>query len=56
MLISTFVIVGVAGLIQKLIDHGIAASEILYAGFSIHITPLDATNQVIWTYEDAEKW
>ncbi len=33
-----------------------AANEVFNAGLLIHLTPLDATNQVIWTREDAESW
>lgn len=34
----------------------IAASEVFNASLSMHLTPLDATNQVIWTYEEAAAW
>jgi len=34
----------------------VATSEVFNAGLSIHITPLDATNQVIWTQEDLDAW
>jgi pyrimidine-specific ribonucleoside hydrolase len=34
----------------------IAASEVLGADLSIGITPLDATNQVLWTEADAAAW
>ena len=34
----------------------IAACEVINAGLSLQLTPLDATNQVIWTSDDANKW
>lgn len=33
-----------------------AASEVFNAGLSINLTPLDATNQVIWTKADVDQW
>jgi purine nucleosidase/pyrimidine-specific ribonucleoside hydrolase len=34
----------------------VAASEVFNSNLSIHVTPLDATNQVIWTSHDADVW
>jgi pyrimidine-specific ribonucleoside hydrolase len=34
----------------------VAASEVFNAGLSIYLTPLDATNQVVWTSDDADTW
>jgi len=34
----------------------IAASEVFEAGLTMYLTPLDATNQVIWTYDEAITW
>lgn len=34
----------------------LAASEVFDAGLSLYITPLDATNQVVWTSDDADTW
>ena len=34
----------------------VAGSEVFNAGLSLHLTPLDATNQVIWTSHDADAW
>ncbi|MCJ7626592.1 MAG: nucleoside hydrolase [Anaerolineaceae bacterium] len=34
----------------------IAASEVFNAGLDMHLTPLDATNQVTWTSHDADTW
>ena len=34
----------------------IAACEVFNAGLPTHLTPLDATNQVTWTKDDAVKW
>lgn len=34
----------------------VAASEVFNAGLPIHLTPLDATNQVIWTTDDLDQW
>lgn len=34
----------------------LAAAEVFGAGLSIHLTPLDATNRVVWTEEDAACW
>jgi purine nucleosidase/pyrimidine-specific ribonucleoside hydrolase len=34
----------------------VAASEVLGSGLTVCITPLDATNQVIWTGDDADIW
>jgi len=33
-----------------------AANEVFNAGLSMCITPLDTTNQVVWTSDDADKW
>lgn len=33
-----------------------AAKEVFEAGLPIHLTPLDATDQVIWTRDDADAW
>lgn len=33
-----------------------AAKEVFNAGLPIYISPLDTTNQVVWTYDDAETW
>lgn len=34
----------------------LAASEVFSAGLSLHLVPLDATNQVTWTAADARAW
>jgi len=34
----------------------VAAAEVFSAGLPMAITPLDATNQVIWTRQDVESW
>jgi pyrimidine-specific ribonucleoside hydrolase len=34
----------------------LAAKEVFASGLSIHVTPLDATNQVTWTRSDALAW
>jgi pyrimidine-specific ribonucleoside hydrolase len=34
----------------------LAARDILASGLQLHVTPLDATNQVIWTQSDAVGW
>ena len=34
----------------------VAADEVLASGVPLHITPLDATNQVLWTRGDALAW
>jgi pyrimidine-specific ribonucleoside hydrolase len=34
----------------------VAASEVFAAGLPLHIIPLDATNQVVWTEADARAW
>lgn len=34
----------------------VAASEVFNSGLSIDLTPLDATNQVVWTEADAAAW
>jgi pyrimidine-specific ribonucleoside hydrolase len=34
----------------------LAASEVFCAGLPLHLTPLDATNQVLWTRQDAVAW
>jgi purine nucleosidase/pyrimidine-specific ribonucleoside hydrolase len=34
----------------------LAASEVFNAGLDLHLTPLDATNQVIWTKQDVDRW
>ncbi|MGD1993844.1 MAG: nucleoside hydrolase [Anaerolineae bacterium] len=34
----------------------VAADEVLASGAPLHITPLDATNHVIWTQSDALAW
>jgi pyrimidine-specific ribonucleoside hydrolase len=34
----------------------VAASEVFNAGLSMYLTPLDATNQVAWTSDDADTW
>lgn len=34
----------------------VAADEVFDAGVPIHLSPLDATNQVIWTHTDASAW
>jgi pyrimidine-specific ribonucleoside hydrolase len=34
----------------------LAAAEVFGADLPIHLTPLDATNQVVWTQEDAAQW
>lgn len=33
-----------------------AAAQVFQAGLPIQLTPLDATNQVVWTEEDAARW
>jgi len=33
-----------------------AADEVFASGLRIHLTPLDATNQVLWTEHDATRW
>jgi len=33
-----------------------AAAEVWAAGLPMHLTPLDATDQIIWTVEDAARW
>jgi purine nucleosidase/pyrimidine-specific ribonucleoside hydrolase len=33
-----------------------AASEVFSSGLSLTMTPLDATNQVVWTSDDADAW
>jgi purine nucleosidase/pyrimidine-specific ribonucleoside hydrolase len=34
----------------------VAAAEVFSSGLPIHLTPLDATNQVVWTEQDASRW
>jgi purine nucleosidase/pyrimidine-specific ribonucleoside hydrolase len=34
----------------------VAASEVFNAGLPLYMTPLDATNQVVWTSDDADTW
>jgi inosine-uridine nucleoside N-ribohydrolase len=34
----------------------VAADKILASGLKIHLAPLDATNQVLWTEADARAW
>lgn len=34
----------------------VAASEVFNAGLSLYITPLDTTNQMVWTRDDADRW
>ena len=34
----------------------VAANEVLTAGLPLRLVPLDATNQVLWTEEDAAAW
>ncbi len=34
----------------------LAADEVFAAGLSLHLAPLDATNQVLWTETDAREW
>ena len=34
----------------------VAAAEVFASGVSIHLTPLDATNQIVWTEADAGRW
>lgn len=34
----------------------VAASEVFSSGAPLHLTPLDATDQVLWTKEDARRW
>lgn len=34
----------------------VAASEVFHSGLSIRVVPLDATNTVRWTQEDARRW
>jgi purine nucleosidase/pyrimidine-specific ribonucleoside hydrolase len=34
----------------------VAADEVFTSGVPIHLTPLDATNQVLWTEQDAVRW
>jgi purine nucleosidase/pyrimidine-specific ribonucleoside hydrolase len=34
----------------------LAAAEVWAAGLPMHLTPLDATDQVLWTVEDAARW
>lgn len=34
----------------------VAAKEVFGSGIPLHITPLDATNQVVWTQSDALAW
>jgi purine nucleosidase/pyrimidine-specific ribonucleoside hydrolase len=33
-----------------------AAQEVFYSGLPLHIIPLDATDQVLWTETDAQAW
>jgi purine nucleosidase/pyrimidine-specific ribonucleoside hydrolase len=33
-----------------------AADEVFSAGLPLYMTPLDATNQVVWTSDDADTW
>jgi len=33
-----------------------AADAVFSSGLPLHLVPLDATNQIIWTREDAERW
>jgi pyrimidine-specific ribonucleoside hydrolase len=34
----------------------VAAGEVINAGLCLTMTPLDATNQVVWTRDDADAW
>jgi pyrimidine-specific ribonucleoside hydrolase len=34
----------------------VAASEVFSAGLLLHLTPLDATNRVIWTQAEVSSW
>jgi pyrimidine-specific ribonucleoside hydrolase len=34
----------------------VAAAEVFASGLPLHLTPLDATNQVLWTRADARSW
>jgi purine nucleosidase/pyrimidine-specific ribonucleoside hydrolase len=34
----------------------VAAKEVFASGLSLHVIPLDATNQVLWTESDARRW
>ncbi|MCK5506874.1 MAG: nucleoside hydrolase [Thermodesulfovibrionia bacterium] len=34
----------------------LAASEVFSAGLPLHLVPIDATNQVLWTAADAQTW
>jgi purine nucleosidase/pyrimidine-specific ribonucleoside hydrolase len=34
----------------------VAADEVFASGLPIHLTPLDATNQVLWTEQDTTRW
>lgn len=34
----------------------VAAAEVFASDLSIHLTPLDATNQIVWTDSDASTW
>jgi pyrimidine-specific ribonucleoside hydrolase len=34
----------------------VAANEVFTSGLLLHLSPLDATNQVIWTQSDARTW
>jgi pyrimidine-specific ribonucleoside hydrolase len=34
----------------------VAADEVFTSGLTLHLSPLDATNQVIWTQSDAHTW
>lgn len=34
----------------------LAADEVFASGLSLHLAPLDATNQVLWTESDAREW
>lgn len=34
----------------------LAAAEVFTSGIPIHLAPLDATNQVVWTSEDISSW
>ena len=34
----------------------LAADEVFASGLSLHLMPLDATNQIVWTQADARYW
>jgi purine nucleosidase/pyrimidine-specific ribonucleoside hydrolase len=34
----------------------VAAEEVFTSGLSLHLVPLDATNQITWTQSDAHNW